>query len=219
MNLYYPQLPVGRGLTAGLTAGELDAVDGCLESARACRAAGPARPWRRGRADRRGRSSASTSSACLTATPGPASRATGYLGSVPQDERARLGARARRRCVERYRALWLGRQPARRSRRQPDLAAEPAGRLRDRVVRTPTGAASRCRRRDSPPLLGSGATARRAPGDLLSPRCRPRRPSRPRRRRRRSSPTSSSPRSAGTPGGTGSAGTAASSWWCSRSNW
>ena len=31
MNLYYPQLPVGRGLTAGLTADELDAVDGCLD--------------------------------------------------------------------------------------------------------------------------------------------------------------------------------------------
>ncbi len=33
MNLYYPQLPVGRGLTKGLTAGELDTVDGCLASA------------------------------------------------------------------------------------------------------------------------------------------------------------------------------------------
>ncbi len=33
-NLYYPQLPVGRGLTAGLTVGELDAVDQALESAR-----------------------------------------------------------------------------------------------------------------------------------------------------------------------------------------
>ena len=44
MNLYYPQLPVGRGLTAGLTAAELDAVEGCLEAAR--------RPPMRARPDR-----------------------------------------------------------------------------------------------------------------------------------------------------------------------
>ena len=40
MNLYYPQLPVGRGLTAGLTADELDAVDGCLASRAPCRGTG-----------------------------------------------------------------------------------------------------------------------------------------------------------------------------------
>ena len=34
MNLYYPQLPVGRGLTKGLTAGELDQVERCFEDAR-----------------------------------------------------------------------------------------------------------------------------------------------------------------------------------------
>jgi hypothetical protein len=34
MNLYYPQLPVGRGLTKGLTAEELPAVERCLEEAR-----------------------------------------------------------------------------------------------------------------------------------------------------------------------------------------
>ncbi len=42
MNLYYPQLPVGRGLTAGLTADELDAVEGCFEDARAAVADVPA---------------------------------------------------------------------------------------------------------------------------------------------------------------------------------
>ena len=35
MNLYYPQFPVGRGLTAGLSVDELDAVESCLEEARA----------------------------------------------------------------------------------------------------------------------------------------------------------------------------------------
>src|SRR6185437_11461588 len=35
MNLYYPQLPVGRGLTAGLVAEDLDAVAACLDEARA----------------------------------------------------------------------------------------------------------------------------------------------------------------------------------------
>jgi hypothetical protein len=34
-NLYYPQLPVGRSLTTGLTLAELDAVDQCLATARA----------------------------------------------------------------------------------------------------------------------------------------------------------------------------------------
>jgi hypothetical protein len=34
MNLYYPQLPVGRALTKGLAADELDQVERCLEAAR-----------------------------------------------------------------------------------------------------------------------------------------------------------------------------------------
>ena len=38
-NLYYPQLPMGRSLTTGLVLGELDAVDACLEAARAAVAA------------------------------------------------------------------------------------------------------------------------------------------------------------------------------------
>jgi hexosaminidase len=45
MNLYYPQLPVGRGLTAGLTTHEIDAVETCLEDARDLAAsARPVRP-------------------------------------------------------------------------------------------------------------------------------------------------------------------------------
>jgi hexosaminidase len=44
MNLYYPQLPVGRGLTQGLTLSELDAVDQRLDEARQATAA--ARPER-----------------------------------------------------------------------------------------------------------------------------------------------------------------------------
>ena len=63
MNLYYPQLPVGRGLTAGLTSAELDAVDACLDGARAA-AAGPARPQRRRGSSSTRSSSASISSAC-----------------------------------------------------------------------------------------------------------------------------------------------------------
>ena len=45
MNLYYPQLPVGRSLTAGLTSDELDAVDDRLDTARtAALRARPDRP-------------------------------------------------------------------------------------------------------------------------------------------------------------------------------
>lgn len=44
MNLYYPQLPVGRGLTAGLTAGELDLVETRLDEVR--RSVEDARPRR-----------------------------------------------------------------------------------------------------------------------------------------------------------------------------
>ena len=44
-NLYYPQLPVGRGLTQGLAAEELDEVAECLErSCQAARQSQPARP-------------------------------------------------------------------------------------------------------------------------------------------------------------------------------
>ncbi len=43
-NLYYPQLPVGRGLTQGLTGDELDEVAGCLDrSSHAARQSLPAR--------------------------------------------------------------------------------------------------------------------------------------------------------------------------------
>ncbi len=46
MNLYYPQFPVGRGLTEGVTAAELDAVDACFDGR-------PQLPWRRRAGSRR----------------------------------------------------------------------------------------------------------------------------------------------------------------------
>jgi hexosaminidase len=107
MNLYYPQLPVGRGLTAGLTAEELDAVDDCLASAR--RAAGEARPER---ADATALVDETLFSAdlvgLLTRDARARLRGDGTLAAVPPEERARLGAELDR-LVARYRTSWLRR--------------------------------------------------------------------------------------------------------------
>jgi len=107
MNLYYPQLPVGRGLTAGLTSEELDAVDGCLDGARA--AARRARPDRGDAEILIDEVLFSTDLVALLTDDARARlRGDGSLGSVAADERARLGARLDA-LVERYRVLWNGR--------------------------------------------------------------------------------------------------------------
>ncbi len=107
MNLYYPQLPVGRGLTAGLTTDELDAVDACLDQARAD--AARSRP---GRGDGQSLADEAAFSADLVALLVRDARARlrgdGSLASVPQDERAALGTLLDQ-LTERYRTLWLGR--------------------------------------------------------------------------------------------------------------
>ena len=107
MNLYYPQLPVGRGLTKGLTVGELDTVDDCLASAR--RTATDAQP---GRADATALIDEVVFSAdlvsLLTRDARARLRGDGTLGAVPPDERTRLGADLDP-LVERYRTLWLRR--------------------------------------------------------------------------------------------------------------
>jgi hexosaminidase len=106
MNLYYPQLPVGRGLTAGLTSAELDAVDACLDGARA---AARARP---DRSDARQLINETLFSVdlvgLLTDDARARLRGDGSLGSVTAEERARLGARLDA-LVDRYRVLWNGR--------------------------------------------------------------------------------------------------------------
>ena len=107
MNLYYPQLPVGRGLTAGLTLVELDTVDGCLASAR--QAAGNARPERGDAATLIDEVLFSVDLVSLLTRDARARlRGDGTLGAVPPDERTGLGDDLDL-LLERYRALWLRR--------------------------------------------------------------------------------------------------------------
>jgi hypothetical protein len=107
MNLYYPQLDVGRGLTTGLTAEQLDAVDECLASSR--RAVLSARS---GRPDGNRLVDEVVFSidliTLLVHDLRARLRGDGSIGSVPADERARLGEDLDA-LVRRYRALWLGR--------------------------------------------------------------------------------------------------------------
>jgi hypothetical protein len=107
MNLYYPQLPVGRGLTAGLTAAELDLLETRLEESR--RAVGRARS---GRADAGLLVDQLRFSIDLVALLVRDARARldgdGTITSVPEDVRRQLGDDLDG-LVERYRVLWLAR--------------------------------------------------------------------------------------------------------------
>ena len=106
MNLYYPQLPVGRGLTAGLTLAELDAVDLCLDGARA---AARARP---DRSDAPQLIDEVLFSIDLVELLTDDARARlggdGSLGSVTAEERARLATRLDA-LADRYQVLWNSR--------------------------------------------------------------------------------------------------------------
>ncbi len=106
-NLYYPQLPVGRGLTKGLTAGELDALEDRLEEAR--------------RSVDRARSARVDAEQLvdevrfgidlvelLVDDAESRMEGDGTLGSVPEDARDGL-ARRLDALTERYRGLWLRR--------------------------------------------------------------------------------------------------------------
>ena len=107
MNLYYPQLPVGRGLTAGLTPDELDAVAARLDAART--AALRARPQRPDAALLVDEAVFSADLVALLTRDAQARlRGDGFLGSVREVERAALGAELGS-LLERYRGRWLAR--------------------------------------------------------------------------------------------------------------
>lgn len=105
MNLYYPQLPVGRGLTKGLTAEELPAVEQCFEEARSAVAA--SRPDL-GNAQRlQDEVTFSIDLVDLLLRDARARlEADGWLESVPAQEREGFGAELDT-LTERYRSLWL----------------------------------------------------------------------------------------------------------------
>ena len=107
MNLYYPQFPVGRGLTAGLSTDELDAVERCLEGART-----DASSARAARTDAAWLVDEVLYSIDLVSLLNRDARARlrgdGTLASVNEEERAALGA-SLDELMERSRALWLRR--------------------------------------------------------------------------------------------------------------
>jgi len=107
MNLYYPQLPVGRGLTAGLVAEDLDAVAACLDEARSD--AARSRPEREDGSWLVEEVIFSTELVALLVRDARARlRGDGTLASVSEQERTALGA-ALDPLMERYRSLWLRR--------------------------------------------------------------------------------------------------------------
>jgi hexosaminidase len=107
MNLYYPQLSVGRGLTDGMEADELDAVTACLDDARST-----ASSARSGRPDAAALVDETVFGADLVALMVDDARARlagdGSIGSVSTATRAELAADLDG-LIERYRALWLAR--------------------------------------------------------------------------------------------------------------
>jgi hypothetical protein len=107
MNLYYPQLSVGRGLTDGLSSDELDAVDDCLGDAKR-----GAIESRSDRVDAALLVDETVFGADLVGLLVRDARARlagdGTIGSVPGATRAELAAELDE-LTERYRALWLNR--------------------------------------------------------------------------------------------------------------
>jgi hypothetical protein len=107
MNLYYPQLPVGRGFTQGLTLDELDTLNRCLEEAR--RAAALARPERPDGAQLISETQFSVDLVALVVRDAVARlHVDGTIGAVPEAVRLDL-ADELTELMERYRALWLAR--------------------------------------------------------------------------------------------------------------
>jgi hexosaminidase len=104
MNLYYPQLPVGRGMTEGITLEELAAVEACFDAARG--SLGRARPERTDTPELVDQVAFSIDLVALLVGDARARLGVdGHLASVPPDERARLGDELDA-LIERYRALW-----------------------------------------------------------------------------------------------------------------
>jgi hypothetical protein len=105
MNLYYPQLDVGRGLTKGLTAGEIDEVRSRLEEARA--SVSRSRPDCADGSMLQDELVFSIDLVALLQRDAQARlEGDGSLASVPSAERGRLGSELDA-LVERYRLLWL----------------------------------------------------------------------------------------------------------------
>ena len=105
MNLYYPQLPVGRGLTKGLTAAELPEVERCLEEARS--AVSGSNPDRSDAQRLRDEVTFGIDLVNLLQRDARARlEVDGFLESVPTHVRASLGTDLDA-LTERYRSLWL----------------------------------------------------------------------------------------------------------------
>jgi hypothetical protein len=105
MNLYYPQLPVGRGLTKGLTAAELPEVERCLEEAR--KAVSGSNPDRSDAQRLRDEVTFGIDLVNLLLRDARARlEVDGFLQSVPTHVRASLGTDLDA-LTERYRSLWL----------------------------------------------------------------------------------------------------------------
>jgi hypothetical protein len=105
INLYYPQLPVGRGLTKGLTAEELPAVERCLEEARS--AVDRSQPDVGDPQRLRDEVVFGIDLVGLLLRDARARlEMDGFLESVPGQVRASLGADLHA-LIERYRLLWL----------------------------------------------------------------------------------------------------------------
>lgn len=106
-HLYYPQLPVGRALTAGITAAELDALSARLHDCRqALRRAQPARadgPMVTAELD-----FSLDVMALLVRDAQLRLEGDGMLRSVPEPARRQLAAELGR-LIDRYRELWLAR--------------------------------------------------------------------------------------------------------------
>jgi hexosaminidase len=106
-NLYYPQLPVGRGLTKGLTEEELDALEDRLEQAR--RSLDHARSGRPDAALLADETRFSIDLVELLVDDAQVRMdGDGTLGSVAEDARDEL-ARRLAELTRRYRELWLSR--------------------------------------------------------------------------------------------------------------
>jgi hypothetical protein len=107
MNLYYPQLPVGRSLTKGLNATEVDAVEQRLDEIRADLAR--ARSERADAARLMDEVTFGIDLVSLLARDLQARLAVdGHIGSVPEAQRELL-ERQLAGLMGRYRSLWLER--------------------------------------------------------------------------------------------------------------
>jgi hypothetical protein len=107
MNLYYPQLPVGRSLTKGLTTAEVDVVEARLDEVRGLVAR--ATPGRADAVRLVDEVEFSLDLVALLMRDLQARLAVdGHIGSVPAEQRDALG-RDLDGVTERYRWLWLER--------------------------------------------------------------------------------------------------------------